>query len=208
MMIRAYNEIYLDSAMQTLAETFSFVSNSKDADLLFERFIMSGIASQFGRGNPKYINMPSHVLFDEISNGYLTRCKPNSFERTPEYWCGFVLAYYQWYTGLSFEEIGNKISTSKIISLYNPFHEVGLDKFVEFANTLVLDKETNLAKYRKMMNLSQKKLAKYSGVSLRSIQLYEQRHLDINVAPAEKLYKLAKVLGCNIENLLEMMTGR
>ena len=208
MMIHAYNEIYLDSAMQTLAETFSFVSNSKDAELLFERFVMSGIAYQFGRGNPKYINMPSPVLFDEISNGHITKCKPNTFERTPEYWCGFVLAYYQWYTGVSFEVIGNKISPTKIISLYNPFHEAGLDKFVEFANTLIFEKETNLAKYRKLMNLSQKKLSDYSGVSLRSIQLYEQRNLDINSAPAEKLYKLAKVIGCNIENLLELSNRR
>lgn len=38
---------------------------------------------------------------------------------------------------------------------------------------------------------------------MRSIQLYEQRQLDINMAPAIKLFEIAKVLGCNIEDLLE-----
>ena len=51
--------------------------------------------------------------------------------------------------------------------------------------------------------MSQSDLAKYSNVSLRPIQLYEQRQLDINSAEAIKLYQISKVLGCNMEDLLE-----
>lgn len=40
-------------------------------------------------------------------------------------------------------------------------------------------------------------------MELRSIQMYEQRRNDINKAQVETLYKLARVLGCNIEDLLE-----
>lgn len=50
--------------------------------------------------------------------------------------------------------------------------------------------------------LSQSKLAKLADVKLRSIQMYEQRKNDINKAQGETLYKLAKVLICNIEYLL------
>ena len=46
-------------------------------------------------------------------------------------------------------------------------------------------------------------LAKKSGVGLRSIQLYEQRQKDINKASAESLYKISRVLGCAMEDLLE-----
>ena len=46
-------------------------------------------------------------------------------------------------------------------------------------------------------------MAKKSGVGLRSIQLYEQRQKDINKASAESLYKISKVLGCAMEDLLE-----
>ena len=202
-MIHAYNEMYLDDAMITLAELFSYVNHPSEADYLFERFVMSGIAYQFGKGNPKYLTMPSHALFKEIVGNNLKLIPPNPYSRSATYWCGFVLAYYQWYTGLSFEEIGHQLPPSRIIEMYNPLHEASLSKFVDVANEIVFEKETNLAKYRKIAGLSQRKLAYYSNVSLRSIQLYEQRRLDINVAPAIKLYQISKVLGCNIENLLE-----
>ena len=39
-MIRAYNEIYLDDAMQTLAEMFSYVPNARQADVLFQHFVI------------------------------------------------------------------------------------------------------------------------------------------------------------------------
>lgn len=203
MTIRAYNPMYLDDAMQTLAEMFAYVPDANSADELFEHFVVSGIARQFGRGNPRYINMPPQVLFDEVTNKTMFPVKPCPYMRSPEYWCGFVLAYYQWFTGLSFEQIGRRMPPSKIIAMYNPLHEAGLEKFVDVANEIVLTKETNLARFRKTANLTQRELAKYSQVSLRSIQSYEQRNLDINMAPAIKLLQLSCVLGCHIEDLLE-----
>ena len=200
-MIRAYNEIYLDDAMQTLAEMFSYVPNARQADVLFQHFVMSGVAYQFGRGNPRYINMPPQALFEEVAGRKMPMIQPYSYGRSPEYWCGFVLAYYQWYTGLGFEQIGRRLPPSRIIAMYNPLHEASMEKFVEVANSIVFQKETNLARYRKTANLSQRELAKYSQVSLRAIQLYEQRQLDINMAPAVKLFQLSRVLGCYIEDL-------
>ena len=46
-------------------------------------------------------------------------------------------------------------------------------------------------------------LSNLSGVSLRSIQLYEQRNKDINKASVDKLYRISKVFGCKIEDLIE-----
>ena len=56
---------------------------------------------------------------------------------------------------------------------------------------------------RKKARLTQAELAKRSGVSLRSIQMYEQHNKDINKASAETVLSLAKVLGCTMEDLLE-----
>ena len=137
MMIHAYNEIYLDDAMYTLAEVFSYVPNARRADVLLEHFIMSGIAYQFGKGNPRYLNMPPQALFYEIVGDSMPLIYPKGYERSPEYWCGFVLAYYQWYTGLGFEQIGRWLSPSRIISMYNPLHEASLDKFVEVVKQTV-----------------------------------------------------------------------
>ncbi len=63
--------------------------------------------------------------------------------------------------------------------------------------------ETNLKRIRKNYGYSQRELAETSGVSLRSIQMYEQRNKDINKANADALFRLAKTLGCQMEDLLE-----
>jgi transcriptional regulator with XRE-family HTH domain len=88
--------------------------------------------------------------------------------------------------------------------MYHPLHEADIQKFVDVANSIVFQKETNLARYRKNADMSQMQLSRYSQVSLRSIQLYEQRQLNINTAPANKLLRLSRVLGCSIEDLLEV----
>ena len=64
-------------------------------------------------------------------------------------------------------------------------------------------KETNLATMRKNKGLSQGELAEKSGISVRSIQLYEQRQSNINNAQYNNLQALSKVLGCETEDLLE-----
>ena len=88
--------------------------------------------------------------------------------------------------------------------MYHPLHEADIRKFVDVANSIIFQKETNLARYRKNADMSQIQLSRYSQVSLRSIQLYEQRQLNINTAPANKLLRLSRVLGCSIEDLLEV----
>lgn len=203
-MTPAYSEIYLNDAMCTLAEVFSYLPDAKQADIFFRRFVMSGIAYQFGKGNPRYINMPSQALFYEVVGASMQLVRPKGMGRSPQYWCGFVLAYYQWYTGLSFERIGVSLPPSAIMDMYYPLHEADLQKFVDIATSIISKKETNLAIYRKNADMTQEQLADYSGVSLRSIQLYEQRRLNINLAPVNKLLKLSRILGCAIEDLLEM----
>lgn len=79
-----------------------------------------------------------------------------------------------------------------------------MTKFFDVANTYFKKSEiTNLKKIRQARGLSQSKLACLAEVDLRSIQMYEQGRNDINKAQAGTLYKLARALGCNIEDLLE-----
>ncbi|WP_374041738.1 helix-turn-helix domain-containing protein, partial [uncultured Treponema sp.] len=51
---------------------------------------------------------------------------------------------------------------------------------------------------------SQKELSEISGVPLRTIQQYEQGQKNINSAKAETVLKLAKVLECSAEDLMEI----
>ena len=68
---------------------------------------------------------------------------------------------------------------------------------------LTASHETNLKRIRTAKGYSQNQLAELSGVSLRSIQMYEQRRKDINKAQSESIHRLAKSLGCKMEDLLE-----
>ena len=56
-MIHAYDEMYLDSAMNNLGDAFDYVASdlSMDKDAFLKLFISIGIAEEFGNGNPKYV---------------------------------------------------------------------------------------------------------------------------------------------------------
>lgn len=62
---------------------------------------------------------------------------------------------------------------------------------------------SNLKRIREERNISQAKLAEETGISLRSIQAYEQNRRDINKVQAGTLLTLANALDCKIEDLLE-----
>lgn len=62
---------------------------------------------------------------------------------------------------------------------------------------------SKLKMYREQAGLSQSQLANASGVNIQMIQKYEMRVRDINKAQAGTLLKLAKTLGCSIEDLLD-----
>ena len=64
-------------------------------------------------------------------------------------------------------------------------------------------RQTKLALARKKLKKTQQDLAYESGVSLRSIQMYEQRQRNINEASVTSVRAIAKALHCNIEDLLE-----
>ena len=55
---------------------------------------------------------------------------------------------------------------------------------------------------RTSRGLTQKELAKKSGVNFRMIQHYEQGDKDLNRAAVETVIKLARALDCNITDLI------
>lgn len=127
-------------------------------------------------------------------------------DKSPEYWSGWALAYYQWYTGRTFARIHKAVSIAAILDMYPVLHEADITKFVEIMNEKLQAyyTDTNLKRLRTGMGLSQRELAELSGVAQRQIQLLEEKHRDINKTQALTLYKLGKVLHCGCEDLLEI----
>lgn len=210
-MIRAYDEMYLDDAMDCLgaAVEYAVLFCGIDGQAFLDLFIACGVAGEFGRGNVKYISGMSGI---ELARHVLKICGKEVSEHTdalhinypPEYWCGWILACYQWHSGKSFATICRQIKFQMLMDVYGVLHEADPSKAMDVFDQLMARKEeTNLAYYRKMKGLSQSQLAKASGVSVRSIQLFEQRKSNINNAQYNHLSAIARALGCGVEDLLE-----
>ncbi len=213
MEIHAYDEEYLPYAQRVLGDMMDFAVNTCDmeADDYFVRFIVSGVAAQFGSGNPKYVvgmtgcevvravmEQSGMPLSDDITDEmYL--------DKSPEYWAGWALCYYQWLTGYTFSHIHHAVSISELLGMYPTLHEADITKFVGIMHEKMKAAypETNLKRLRTLAGLSQSELARQSGVSLRQIQLFEQRQRDINRTQALNLLRLARVLCCRMEDLVE-----
>lgn len=213
-MTRAYNESYLNSAKERLALFFDYAINDCgfDADLVAAMFVTSGYAEQFERGNPAVVAGMSGIELARavILKIYREKVLPApvfSEEKSPQYWAGWALASYQWYSGKRFKDIFTFAPLSEIIRLYPLHHEVDITKFYEtmviFYERSALSAESSLKRIRESRGLSQSELAVQSGVNLRSIQMYEQKVNDIDKAQAQTLYKLSRALGCDMEDLLE-----
>ena len=211
-MIRAYDEMYLDDALECLgaAVEYAVLFCNMDGQAFLDLFVTSGVAEEFGRGNVKFISGMSGI---ELARYVLKTCGMDISEHTeplhidypPEYWCGWILAYYQWCSGKSFAAICRQIKFQMLMDVYGVLHETDPTKAVEvFDRIMAQKKETNLAYYRKMNGLSQSQLAKASGVSVRSIQLFEQRKSNIHNAQHNHLRAIARALRCEIKDILEM----
>lgn len=211
-MMNAYDKVYLEKARTVLGRMLDFATHDLGYSLgkFYELFLASGVADRFGAGDYTVLVGKSGVelAYDvlEQSGIQVIRVKPNyPVDRSVEYWTGWALAYYQWETGLTFEEIDAYIPIQRVSDLYHPFHEMDIRQFSDKMNELYRSAkpDTNLKLYRKKAGLTQKELADASGVPLRTIQQYEQRQKNINKAQAEYLVMLARVLCCDVEALLE-----
>lgn len=206
-MIHAYPELYLDGAMRRTGEMFDYAVNDYgvSGDEFTKLFICSEACAALERGEPAYLAGKSGV---EIAMEILGNDTPDPkavFERTPAYWCGWASAYYQWWSGRAYEMLFRAVPFPEMMRLYPALHEADVTKAADVFNTRVKNRyhETNLKRLRSSYGCSQGELAKRSGVSLRSIQMYEQRNKDINKAQAETVLRLAKTLGCRVEDLIE-----
>lgn len=89
--------------------------------------------------------------------------------------------------------------------MYYTLHEADVSKFMDIVDARMKDyfPETNLKRIRTAYGCTQAELVQRSNVSLRSVQMCEQSNKDINKANVDTVYRLAKVLGCTKEDLIE-----
>ncbi|MBQ9068090.1 MAG: helix-turn-helix transcriptional regulator [Eggerthellaceae bacterium] len=210
--MNAYSEHYLDGAMDNLGEAFDYAADccDIDLDLFLSMFIVSGFAARFEAGEPKVVagisgtELAIEVLYESGMHLDFPPAK-TEYSFSPEYWCGWILAYCQWKTARPFANIRRYMNMHDLLALYGPLHEAGEDRFMDafYDRVRTADFPTRLQEQRKISGLTQRELADAAGVNLRTLQQYENRSKDINKAAGASLHNLARVLGVRMEDLLE-----
>ena len=212
MTIHAYQETYLNKAQAALGDAFDYAINTCGipGEDFIKLFVASSISKRIENGEPALLAGKGGIeiaadIFFETTGKHLDNKPQEHFGRSREYWIGWAICYYQWSSARSFSEIFKVFSFKDLQKMYYTLHEADITKFVDIADEIIKEhfKDTNLKRIRTSYGCTQAELANRSGVSLRSIQMYEQRNKDINKASAEALYHISKVLGCDIEALLE-----
>ena len=211
-MIHAYDELYLERARSVMAHMLDYAVHGLGYELedFFKQFLVSEICPKFERGQASVIAGKSGTeLVLEIVERDPTEDDQRGeivlMHRSPEYWLGWSLAYYQWYSNMPFSEIMASVSIKDIRNMYDKYHEMDIRHFAERMDELCheIRRESRLKAYRNRIGLSQSELAKKTDIPLRTIQQYEQRQKNINKAQAEYLVRLSKSLYCEPEDLLE-----
>ena len=213
MEIRAYDEMYLDTAQAILghAVDFAVLTLGLAPDDFGKSFTVSSVSKQFAAGNPRYVSgMNGCELARQVLTSTNTPFTDSEdvmyLDKSPEYWSGWALAFYQWYSARSFTEILTAVPLSEIQRMYSVYHEMDIANFAERMEQLLKEAfpDTRLKTMRLNCGMSQSELASESGVALRQIQLFEQRQRDINSAAALTLLRLSKALHCKMEDLIEL----
>ena len=127
-MARAYKKTYLNGAMRNLAVMMDCGVRKYGYTIgeFYDKFLSSGVSRQFGQGNPRYLGS----TISEKNDG--------TYTIGPEYWAGWVLAYYQWYSCRSFAYMQKQgLGINEVISMYHPLHEADLTKFVSAADNII-----------------------------------------------------------------------
>ncbi len=204
MAIQSYERSYLPYVADNLGAMLEYAdSNGMDPSALWRVFIDSNLAKRIEKRHPKYLTCSALDYLAELIPDKRIFSK-GPLNKGDWYWSGWALAELQYEKGFSFRKINDCLPIEEVQRLYPTMHEADITRFYEVVDAYFKEnKPTNLKRIREARSLSQSELSKRAGVSLRSIQMYEQRKNDINKAQAEALHRLALVLGCNIEDLLE-----
>ena len=210
-LMNAYSADNLANAKDSLGTAVEFAvlnCNVKGQEFL-DMFLVSGISDSFGNGDIRYILGMSGI---ELAMNVFECCgkavrKGTSYyldpAYSPEYWVGWILAYYQWHSGKRFAKILDVLKYDMILDRYI-LHEADERKAADVFDRLLGEKEeTSLSRIRKACGLSQSELSRASGVSLRSIQMYEQRRNNIERAQFNHLDSLSRTLHCSIRDIVD-----
>ena len=85
-----------------------------------------------GRELTRLVLNETHTPFSDTDDAMF-------LDKSPEYWAGWALAYFQWATSRSFMEILAAVPPSQIIQMYPVYHEMDIAHFAERMDALIAE---------------------------------------------------------------------
>lgn len=99
-------------------------------------FLDSHVSDDFGHGLSGTVSgksgweLASEIL-DDAGIKFERETPKGLVGRSREFWAGWVLAQYQWHSGVTFREIESFASMKDLLLMYSPYHEMGIDQFID-----------------------------------------------------------------------------
>ena len=210
-MIRAYDEMYLRNARSLLADCLDYATYTEEYEpaVFYNMFIKCDIARRFEKGDPFILSGISGVelalrVIEKNTGRYEPRTRVYHSGRSREYWAGWAVAYYQWYSACNLIRLEELIPFESILLMYDKYHEMDIMHFVDRVEEIrrVARLNSYLKMYRERMGFSQSELANKTGIPVKTLQHYEQGTKSLAKANASYVLSLARTLGCRPEELV------
>lgn len=208
-MIHAYDEVYLTNVRDLMGNMLDISVNEFGYSIgdFYVKFLNSLASVKISRGAPDYIagKTSLDLILEILELDELPNKVDFPMNKSQEYWAGWALAYYQWYTAISFQVLNEEIPIESIVGMYHPYHEMDINQFVDRVNEIRQAKRVHsyLKAFRMKMGYTQSELAEITQIPVKTIQQYEQRQKNINNANVEYIINLSKALCCLPTDLLE-----
>lgn len=206
------SSLFLDEAMENLGSCFDYAVRflGFDIDEFGTYFLRSNFDNYFYRLCPEYVlgisgSDSTERILDKCGISFTSKKYITDDSRTPEYWAGWIMMYYVNKKNISFKELLEYVSLSEIVSMYDPYHEMFEERFVEVLSSIVLRrrKRSRLQKIRMAVGMSQSQLSEVSGINIRTLQQYEIRSKDLSKASYSTVKALADALYVDPDSLID-----
>ena len=147
MMIHAYQEIYLSKAQAVLGEAFDYAINicNISGENFIKQFVASSVSKRLENGEPAYLAGKSGIelvydIIAETTGKELAEVTAERLNRSTEYWIGWAVAYYQWWSSRKYSVIFSTFSFDDLKKMYYTLHEADISKFTEIADERIRER--------------------------------------------------------------------
>ena len=208
-MIHAYDEMYVEGAMVRMGDMLEYacLDCDYDPDSFWSMFIRSGFARRFEIGDVSVVAGKSgpELAYMVLSKADHRRNFPKPKwreDRSDLYWCGWVLAYYQWNRDVTFSRIWDRISIRMLQKMYPVLHEADITKAVDEMDALMKPGEKrSVHSLRLLRGLTQQELADKAHMTVSQLQRIEYGERKTENLSLKTALALAKALGVEVEEL-------